>query len=406
MAVGTWASYAALYYPYATFGDEHWLRRALLFWDSVSLIRPTGTETALAARGPVEQAVAREEPDFLDPLTPDDDELYPVSEGIREAKTASFDALRQRYGPAARAALTAAARPTRQAAPADADPRLIWVYTADRDSKMGWVLADQLLRHKLAEECRDDRGGRWLGMHPRFAAVYLTALAGQMARRRALVAVTDDVAVHRAAGPAVLDTIDQALAGRRPTGTGSLREVQAQYLHVALTALPEVVDVDQVPAEKLLAFRHAHFEQITAFRTYLSGLEDRLLALATVDDTEALETRLRELYRQETEPLLNDLRGSMRRFGFRTALGTLGLKIDVQATGATLAALGATTAATAAIGIPAVAITAPFGIAMAVVPYIVQRRAARRRLDTAPVSFLLAAERELSAEQVMREVSS
>lgn len=404
MAVSTWTSYAALYYPYATFGHEQWLRRALLFWDSVSLIRPAGTETAHAERGPVEQAIAREEPDFLDPLTPDDGELYPLTEGILEAETTSFDVLRQRYGPAARAALTAAVRPTRQAAPADVDPRLVWVYTADRDSKMGWVLADQLLRHELAEEGRDDRGARWLGLHPRFAAVYLTALAGQMARRRALVAVTDDVAVHRAAGPAVLDTIDQALTGRRPTGMGGVRDVQAQYLHVALTALPEVVDIDEVPAEKLLAFRHAQFQQITAFRTYLSGLDDRLVALATVDDPEALRRRLRELYRQETEPLLNDLRRSMHRFGFRTALGTLALKIDAEAAGATLAVLGAT-AATATIGIPAAAITVPVGIAMAVVPYIVQRRAARRKLDTSPVSFLLAAERELSAEQIMREVS-
>ncbi|HEY3262944.1 MAG TPA: DUF6236 family protein [Pseudonocardiaceae bacterium] len=402
--MGTWSSYAALYYPYATFGNEHWLRQALLFWDSVSLIRPAGLETALAERGPVEQAIAREEPDFLDPLTPHDEELQPVSEDIIEAEAVSFDALRHRYGPAARAALTTPARPTRQAAPAHADPRLVWVYTADRDSKVSWFLADQLLRHTLADEDRDERGERWLGLHPRFAAVYLTALAAQMARRRGLIALTDDVAVHRAAGPAALDTIDQALAGDRASGTRSLREVQAQYLHVAVTALPEAVDLDQVPVAKLLAFRHTHYDQITAFRAHLSGLEDKLLALAAVDDPEALRKRLRELYRQETEPLLNDLRDSMHRFGLRTVLGTLALKIDMETAGATLAVLGATTVATATTGTPAIAITAPAAIAMAVVPYLAQRRAARRQLADSPVSFLLSAGREMSAGQVLRDM--
>ena len=83
--MGAWTSYAALYYPYATFGNEHWLRQALLFWDSVGLIRPAGAETELAERGPVEQAIAREEPEFLEPLTPRDDDLQPVSDGILEA---------------------------------------------------------------------------------------------------------------------------------------------------------------------------------------------------------------------------------------------------------------------------------------------------------------------------------
>jgi hypothetical protein len=403
MTMGAWTSYAALYYPYATFGDEYWLRQALLFWDSVGLIRPAGAETELAVSGPVEQAIAREEPEFLEPLTPSDDDLQPVSDGILEAEAASFDELRDRYGPAARAALTAAVRATRQAAPAQADPRLVWVYAAERDSKMSWILADQLLRHELAARGRDDRGELWLGLHPRFAAVYLTALAGQMAGRRGLVALTDDVAVHRAAGPATLDTIDQALTGGQASGTGSLREVQARYVHVALTAVPGVVDLDQVPVEKLLAFRHDHFEKIIAFRAHLSGLDDKLLALAAVQDPEALRKRLRELYRQETEPLLNDLRDNMHRFGLRTTLGTLALKVDAEAAGLTLGVLAAAPIATA-FGAPAAAIALPAAIAMAVVPYLAQRRAVRRRLASSPVSFLLTAGHELSAEQVVRDM--
>jgi hypothetical protein len=174
-------------------------------------------------------------------------------------------------------------------------------------------------------------------------------------------------------------------------------------MHVALTALPDVVDLDQVPVEKLLAFRHDHLDKIIAFRTHLSGLEDKLLALAAVDDPEALRKRLRELYRQETEPLLNDLRNSMHRFSFRTVLGTLALKVDTETAGAALGVLAAAPIVTA-FGAPAAAVALPAAIAMAVVPYLAQRRAVRRRVAGSPVSFLLTAGRDLSAEQIVRDM--
>jgi hypothetical protein len=49
-----------------------------------------------------------------------------------------------------------------------------------------------------------------------------------------------------------------------------------------------VVDLDQVPVKKLLAFRHDHLDKIIAFRAHLSGLEDKLLALAAVKHQERL----------------------------------------------------------------------------------------------------------------------
>jgi hypothetical protein len=40
MVVEVRQPYTSLYYPYATFGDERWLKGALLSWDRVCLIRP------------------------------------------------------------------------------------------------------------------------------------------------------------------------------------------------------------------------------------------------------------------------------------------------------------------------------------------------------------------------------
>jgi len=404
--VSNWSSYAALYYPYASFGDERWLRRAVLFWDSVGIIRPPGVQSLLASVGPLEQLMAREEPAFLNLMTPRDEELEPLNTSLIEAhgEEHPWDSLRAEYGPEARATLPASAERPEPAAPVNGDPRLVWIFAAYENSKISYVLADELLQNGLAEESLDANDERWLGLHPRFADIYLTSVAGQMAGNRGLIALTDDADVHRAAGPVELTSIDQALTDTKPGGHGRIRDVEAQYLHIALSEMPKVLDIDEVPAGKLLDFRQEHLPQMRAFRAHLGTLEEELTSLAAVNDPEARQDRLRELYRSETQPQLDELRRSLTRFGFRTAMGTLQLKVDVSAS--TVAGMAVTTATSAMAGAPA-ALTGALGLAMAIVPYAVDRHRTRRHhMATSPVSFLLAAERELSKEQALRRMGS
>lgn len=191
-------------------------------WDRVALIRPTGVEASVAAAGPVERSIlAYEINDFVDPVIPDGESLERIYDAFSDADRESLDRLQHRYGPEALDRLVAPARSTRQAAPAVADPRLIWVYAAEHDSKMNYMMAELLLRRGLAVESRDREHQRWLGMHPRLASVYMTALTGELARTRGYVACTDDIAAHRAAGALGLDQIDQTLTGRRALTCGN-----------------------------------------------------------------------------------------------------------------------------------------------------------------------------------------
>jgi hypothetical protein len=393
--------YASLYYPYATFGDERWLKKSLLSWNRVALIRPAGVEASMSEVGPVEETINRMMPEFVVPLTPSDYDLEPVAEAL---ETDRLDGLRERYGREARDALTVPMRPGRQCAPADADPRLLWIYTSEYESKMSWMLADNLRYFDLAEEMRGHHGEQWLGFHPAFGAVYLTALAGVLAERRGLTAVTDDVAVHRVAGALSLARIDDELRGapRSPALANSTNEAEELYLHVALNASVHPVDLDMVPVEKLIEFRGTHEKEILAFRGHLESLAPRLTGLAKVWDQESLQRHLNDIYREETKGIVEELRKAMKRSAIETVVRALTTKFEVSAAMST--APGAAAMGIGAyIGVSAGAAAAPVAVALSAIPIIRTYRFERARQADSPVAFLLAAERELGPAQILQE---
>ena len=404
MSVEAHLPYAALYYPYATFGNELWLKESLLTWDRVALIRPAGAEADLSVIGPVEQAIIREEPNFIDLLTPDDYVLSTLRDVFESSPPESWQQLRQRYGPEQRAQLDRPARTTRQAAPANTDPRLIWIFADERHSKMSHLLRHRLQGEGLAETHRGGRGGVWLGLHPRFAAVYMTALAGQLARHSGLVAVTDDVGAHRVAGALDLAQLDAQLTGRpaqRPrAATVELAEVA--YLHVALTASPHPVDLETVPVERLLEFRAEHKQELEQFRDHLTSLGPRLAGMGEITSERDLAESLHQLYRVKTQPAVDQLRESMSRSGLRTVLRALTLKFDVTGAALALPGMGAAAVATAA-GAPPEAGLLPVAVALATVPVVGAHRQLRREARESPVAFLLAAERELSPHALLSQ---
>jgi len=397
--------YAALYYPYATFGDERWLKESLLSWDRVALIRPTGVEASVAAAGPVERSIlAHQNNDFVDPVTPDDESLERVYDAFSDADRESLDRLQHRFGPEARDRLVAPARSTRQAAPVVADPRLIWVYAAEHDSKMNQMMAELLLMRGLAVESRDREHQRWLGMHPQLASVYMTALTGELARTRGYVACTDDIAAHRAAGALDLDQIDQTLSGRRPRlgFAPTVQHVEARYLHIALQAGLRPVNLAQVPVETLLEFRQQHRREILSFRDHLSSIERDLAGMTSIANEEELARALKEVYETRTREHVDNLRTAMSRSGIQTAVRALTLKLDLAGAGATLPGLAAGAVATA-VGAPVILGLAPVAVALSAAPLITGYRQARREQRESPLAFLVVAKRELGAKEALRE---
>jgi hypothetical protein len=391
--------YTALYYPYATFGDERWLKGSLLSWDRVSLIRPEGVEPLVSQAGPVERTVKRMLPEFIAALTPSRYDLEPVSSAIEGD---GLQRLQERFGREAREALTWPVGVTRQASPAAVDPRLFWIFASERNPKMNGMLADQLLSLDLAQEAQDTQHQLWLGLHPTFGRVYLTALTGVMARSHGYVAVTDDSEVHRAAGALSLDRIDRQLMGRdEPVGVASTpRVAEEMYLHVALAASPQPLDIEKVPTESLVEFHESHEKEIRAFRHHLDGLAPRLLGLADVTDLRSLDWHLKMIYEDETRDLVDALRTALNRSRIATVLRTLTVKFDLSSAMLTAPGLAAVGVG-GQLGVSAAVATAPVAVALSAIPMIQNYRRERAERANSPVAFLLAAQRELGPKQML-----
>jgi hypothetical protein len=140
------------------------------------------------------------------------------------------------------------------------------------DVKMSYGLREVLGRTGLAWP-QDDRDPRWVGMHPRLASVYMTALAEAMAAERGLYPATDETLHHLAMSGVALDRLAQVLLGEvdlvgaKPTE----REMEEKMAVVALqSVIPK--DLDSVPVKKIIAFRKKHSAALATFQEYVRDL--------------------------------------------------------------------------------------------------------------------------------------
>jgi hypothetical protein len=144
----------------------------------------------------------------------------------------------------------------------------------------------------------DPHDRRWIGMHPKLADVYMTAMADQLAADRGLYPTTDETIDHLAVGGWTMERLahallnDVTLVNERPNA----REVETLAAYVAVeTALP--VDIDNLPVERILEFRERYPIERTAFQRAIRDFVKPREWLGEVADVAVLEQRLQEEYK-------------------------------------------------------------------------------------------------------------
>jgi hypothetical protein len=376
-------SYAGLYYPFIHFKDERWLKLSALYWDQMGRIVPSGYT-------PQDGDAVRELGSFVETLRPEwvGPNFGPTFVEFVEAHGRQ---LRGRYGVSLREkwpVVPPAERPPTAGGPSGSDPRLSYVFY----EKMAPTLREVLVTSGIAVP--DDHDPRWIGMHPKLAQVYMTALADELAGERGLYPLTDETLDHLAIGGRSVERLAQALLDDVDlVNTGpTVGEVESVAAYVAIrTVLP--TDIDRVPIDRILEFREKYPGERAAFQQHLAEYIKPREWLRDMRDPATLERRLESEYDKELKPKLAELQEKLREVRIDTVAGVLGIQVAVPSVVVQGAALAGVVAN------PFAALAA--GAALAVLPVLRDRRKAQRELKSSPFAYLMRVERDLAPRQIV-----
>jgi len=371
-----------LYYPWIHFRDEQWVKLSMLYWKQLRRIVPSYYAThdsdlvrELAGHGliqnvkPEEKRIARTFLRFVD---------------------SHADDLRERYGVQNLPADLAAGAALR----VDED-RLAYIHV----TKMTKELRGALVQLGLGLSSRGPERD-WVGVHPKLANVYMTALAEDTALRLGLNPVTEDefslVAVGGWSFRRLAAVLLETPLHSEEAGSPAAESEPAAAL--AFSAIRTVVpaDLNSLSGSKILEIREKYGAELIRFQDAIRVAVEGA-GLTSIRDPDEYQRRLRETYREYVDPQVQQLERDLKLFKVDTAYAYLnvkttlppiigGLAVDLKiddplATGATAVLLGLATASKNLLG---------------------RRRAA---LASNPMAYMFHLNRSLQPEQTRAGIS-
>jgi hypothetical protein len=250
------SNYLGLYFPFIHFRDEAWLKLTSLYWDRMGRIVPT--EYGLRDSDTVREL---KENDYVVNYQPSGRAQAETAQDFHAVIATYGDRLVRRYGLHLSSNWPDDAATVRSRAAQFGNPKLAYVFSP----KLSPDLIDDLEGLGLAE-----RGGRrdpyWIGMHPKLAAIYMTALAERMAARRGALPIGDDALSHVCVGVASMEDMAEALLNDEDRQTPAPSH-EAEILMAGL-AIKTVVpaDLNGLPTRTLVKFRDRYAGERAAFQ--------------------------------------------------------------------------------------------------------------------------------------------
>ena len=326
---------SALYYPHIDIRDTGWLRSAVLFWDEIQTIVPTAIQKPY--RNPDTRICAEE--GYLQPLHCDMHEEVLSDLGSRiirlmETTDWTHSARRELRGPMDDALIHAdklghtmkwcfeeAVEMHPQKMPPDL--RALLASPLSHQLMSGrkvhprlrrWLENHRIHPSKLSTELRGQfdlyGDGDWLLVDSRFSEVYMSALAGLLAKEINVSPLTNE----QPSSGINLRCLGDDLASSSPSAArGALVSVVMEGLRVDPT----------VPIEALLKFRKKRDDQLGE----LSGKFDELKkSIETSEEGGSIEENARRVFENSIRPALGGLKDELKReaihsswSGFQTA---------------------------------------------------------------------------------------
>lgn len=368
-----------LYYPYIHFRDEAWLKVSALYWDTMTRIVPSHYRTH-------DSDTVRhlaEDLGFIHNITPHE-EILTVGEKFLQVLTKHATKIQTHYGLASIDTWPNQANDS-TAGPRHGNPKLAYIYT----SKLFYIFHD--FATDLGLVTMDRRDGEWVGMHPRLAMVYMSALAAEIGERRQFAPVTDQDLAHLAVGGYSVERIACALLDKAKLiqKQRTAAEVEEMVANIAIqTVLPK--NIAAVPVKNIIKFRQQHMTELAAFKDFLHTELTKREDLLANPDADALRLHLETLHTQRIKPLLRDLEKSLKGVGIDTVTGAMNVEVKLPAL---LAATQLHSAHPIAAAVGAIACT--------LLPIVRERRHKNEAaLKASPVAYLLQLDQAITPQNL------
>lgn len=304
-----------LYYPFIHFRNESWLKMTSLYWDRMSRIVPEGyklrdTETVRAFK----------DHGYIIDYSPSGTDRQ-LMRAFRSLLATHGERLASRYG----LHLSADWPEEPSGAGHFGDTRLAYIFGLEIDPD----LVDELVALNLAERGRT-RDPRWVGMHPRLAGIYMTALADAMATRRGAEPVSDDALSHIGISDFSMEGLAEALLAEDDELSPPLHHGAEQLVASLTIKLVVPANLDNVEPRRLLDFRARYKAERAAFQQQVRDMVSELRG-GGIEDPQALHDHLQIQYEKFLEPQLADLERRLRDAKIDTVSAVLNVKTSLPA---------------------------------------------------------------------------
>jgi hypothetical protein len=377
------SNHIGLYFPFIHFRDEAWLKLSALYWDKIARIVPPGFE--MHDSDAVKQLSG--ELDFIISHFPTSQVVH-LGTAFEKFVTKRQKELRQVYDVSQVENWSVNASNSARM-PDYADRRYAYIFSV----KIPQSLIDVMVDAKLAI-----RGGTrepyWIGMHPRLAAVYMTALAELFSRENNFTPLTPDADSYLAIGGCTLRRLERALLSQTAQAPNNpdVDEVASAMAMISLRSLIPT-DLANLPPKKIIAFRKQFREELSSFQNWMHALGAKMAdKLVDIRDPAARESHLQAFTEKKIVPKVAELRHQLESCGIKTMFGVLGLKFSVPPLFHLLNRSPSVIAKTTA-------------MAVAVVPYLSARRAVGKKLlSKSPEAFLMYAEEQMSRQTIAQKL--
>ena len=293
-----------LYYPWIDIRDESWLKTSLLYWDSVRTIVPESIESPYST----ETGRALQDAGFLVPLR--------VQSGMEEIEELTDDVLTYLNTSEGTELLIVGTERRRHDIHVEKLPYGLGRLTEMHPEKLPYEI-----RHMLSNLASpSSRGSDWLQVNDSFAIFYMTLLANRLAERVGAGLLTSLPTAERLAVAARLDAqlngiVPWGFHGPwrdwREYGAFGPRRHMPRHLApglLAQLAIQRMAVAPDTPIADLLDFRERHKDELALFR---ATIEQITSVVKTDLSAEALQQRVSDLYTNEVEPAISNLKAAL-----------------------------------------------------------------------------------------------